>query len=204
MKTKQFFLTITISVIIGFLAGNISGLIIGLKINQEKEDSAIIESTLVLERLKEQSFLVTRSIITDEEVTINIDQGSTWSNFWWGHEITANGQIQTDIGIDLIKLEDTDIQVNDNDKEIIISLPEPTIYNSSLKGDIEVTTQSGVLKKLLASDSNEDYNLALEELISQSENAISNNQYLFDESYEETIKILQYIFNDTGYTIKQK
>jgi len=204
MKTKQFFLTITISIIIGFLAGNIFGLIIGLKINQHNGNQTTIETTLVLERLKEQSFLVTRSVITDEEVTINIDQGSAWSNFWWGHEITANGQIQTDIGIDLDKIESSDIQVNDTDKEIIISFPEPVVYNSSLKGDIEVTTQSGILKKLLASDANEDYNLALNELSSQAENTILNNQDLFDESTLETIEILQYIFNDTGYTIKEK
>jgi len=204
MKTKQFFLTITISLITGFLAGNISGLIIGTKINKENTNETTIESTLILERLKEQSFLITRSVISNEEVTITIDQSSPWSNFWWGHEITAKGLIQTDIGTDLSKISENNIDFNHSNKTISISLPDPEIYNTSLKGDIEVTTKSGLLKKLLSSDSNEDYNLALNELSSQAEASINSNQDLFNEASDESIIILNYLFQDTGYTIQAK
>ena len=99
MKFKNIFLTLIFSLTLGFLAGIIIGLIIGVKITKDTGgEIQKVSTTVVLERLKDQAFLVTRIVITDEETTINIDQGSEWSNFWWGHEITAEGLVQVDVG----------------------------------------------------------------------------------------------------------
>jgi hypothetical protein len=203
MKIKQLFLTVIISSLIGFLAGITFGLIIGVKITNTSNEKEIVSSTVILDKIKDQAFLVTRTVITDQEAVISIDQGSTWSNFWWGHKITAEGLMQVDVGVDLANLTTDDIVVNDDDKTISINLPEAEIYNSSLESDIEVTTQSGILKKLLATDDNEDYNLALNELSDQAKEAIGQDEELMNEARSSALSTLQAILYDTGYTVKQ-
>jgi len=192
--------------IISFLVGIIGGIIIGVKIEKNNSDNTptkVVTPTTILERISDQSFLVTKSVISTESVTITIDQGSSWSNFWWGHKITAEGLIQTDIGVDLSKLVKEDIQVDNDNKVISINLPQAEIYNSSIEGPIEVSTRSGILKKLLSSNTNEDYNLALEELSSSAEETVDEDQELFENSQSSTLDILQSIFADTGYMLKE-
>lgn len=203
MKIKYFFITITISLLIGFLSGITAGLIAGVKLNKQNNSEQIISSIVVLDKIKDQSFLVTRTIITEQKVEIIIDQGSAWSNFWWGHEITAESLIQVDVGVDLSKITKEDIEVNNTDKLIIVKLPNSEIYDSSLKGEINVSTNSGILKKLLATDDNEDYNLALTELTSNAKEAVEQNEELLEEAKTSTLSILQAIFQDTGYTIAE-
>lgn len=203
MKTKQILLTMIIALTFGFLVGTIIGIIIGVQISKKAQTSEkeVITSTVVLERIQNQAFLVTRTVITDQDTEITIDQGSAWSNFWWGHEITAEGKVQVDVGLDLSSLSEEDIQVDDANKTIKINLPDAEIYGSSLEGEIDVTTKSGILKKLLATDTNEDYNLAMTELTSQAEEAIAQDEELLEEAQSSALSILQVILKDTGYSV---
>lgn len=204
MKTKQILLTFLIALTFGFLAGTIAGLIIGIKISKRSQDSQkeIVSSTVILEKIQDQAFLVTRTIITDQEVKMEIDQGSAWSNFWWGHKIKAEGTVQVDVGIDLSSLREEDIEVDNEGKTIKINLPSAEVYDSSLEGEIDVTTKSGVLYKLLSTDTNEDYNLAMERLTSQAEEAVNQNEDLLQEAQSSALSTLQVILKDTGYTIE--
>lgn len=203
MKIKEFFLTAMISALIGLLAGITIGIIVGIRIEKnENEEQEVITSTVVLDRIKDQSFLVTRTVVTDQKATIKIDQGSDWSNFWWGHEITAEGLMQVDVGVDLTKIGENDIIVNNSAKTISIKLPESEIYDSSLKGEIQVTTKSGILKKLLASDNNEDYNLALSELTKSAKESIEGNSELLEEAQMSALSTLEVILKDTDYKVK--
>lgn len=207
MNTKKVILLTLTTVIISLLVGTVIGIIIGVRISQrainESKEKEEITSTVVLERIQNQAFLVTRTIITDQEVKISIDQGSAWSNFWWGHEITAEGMVQVDVGVDLTSLSEEDITVDDTNKTIVINLPSSEIYDSSIKGEIDVITKSGVLYKLLSSDPNEDYNLAMEKLTTQAEDAVNQDEELFDEARSSTLSILQVIFKDTGYSVTE-
>ncbi len=198
---KKLFLTSIIALTIGFFLGVTIGTIIGIKINKENTEKQIINSTVILERIKEHSFLITHTVITEQSSEIIIDQGSAWSNFWWGHEITAEGLMQVDIGVDLSQLTSEDLTINTSNRTIKINVPDAEIYNVSLNGDIEVSTKSGILKKLLAEDENEDYNLALEELSSKAQEAIEQDSDIMQESKSSTLSTLQVILHDTGYTI---
>ncbi|MFC1780183.1 DUF4230 domain-containing protein [Patescibacteria group bacterium] len=202
MKIKQLFLTVIISSLIGFLAGITFGLIVGVKITNSSTEKEVVSSTVILDKIKDQAFLVTRTVVTEQEAVISIDQGSAWSNFWWGHEITADGLMQVDVGVDLANLTTDDITVDDDNKIISINLPKAEVYNSSLEGDIEVTTQSGILKKLLATDDNEDYNLAFDELSLQAEAAVEEDEELLNEAQVSALSTLQVLLSDTGYTVK--
>lgn len=194
---------IIITFIISFLIGTLFGVFLGVSFTQDNRKE-VIETTTVLERIKGRSFLVTRSVIVNQKVNINIDQGSAWSNFWWGHEIIATGLIQVDLGVDLSKLDEENIIVNQTTKTIKLDLPEAEIYSSQLQGNINVETKSGILKRILKNDKDEDYNLALNELSQQSEDDIKENNELFEEVQLSTINALQGIFQDTGYTVVEK
>ena len=109
--------------------------------------------------------------------------------------------MQTDLGVDFSKLSEDDITVDENKKEITINLPNAEIYNISLDGDIEVKTKSGILKLLFDSDDNEDYNLALDELSTQTEDAIEQDDKLLEDARSSTLATLQVILKDTDYEI---
>lgn len=202
MKIKQFFLITFISVFIGFLLGTIFGIVIGTKINSDNRRE-LVSSTVVLDKLHEQSFLVTRTLVTDQEMTIEIDYDSPWSQFFWGHQVTANGIMQVDLGVDLSKLGEDDIEVDHDSKTIKISLPDTEVYETSLEGPIEVSTKSGIFKKLFDSNDNEDYNLALSELKKQAETSTTEDEELMSEAQSSALSTLQAIFKDTGYTVSE-
>lgn len=207
MKTKALITTSLVTIIFGFLAGSIIGIIIGVKIakpDATPPKTEVITSRIVLERIKDQAFLITRTLISDQQTVIEIDQGSAWSNFWWGHEITAQGSMQVDLGVDLSKLTESDIEINDEDKVIYIKLPKSEVFDASLKGDIKVETSSGILKSLLASDSNQDYNLALEKLTEQARDAALNDKEMLDEAEESALSTIEILINETGYIVKEK
>ena len=171
---------ILITFIISFLIGTLFGVFLGVSLTQDNKKK-VIETTTVLERIEGRSFLVARSVIVNQKVSINIDQGSSWSNFWWGHEIIASGLIQVDLGVDLSKLDEENILVNQTTKTIELDLPEAEIYSSNLQGNINVETKSGILKRILKNDKDEDYNLALDELSQQSEDDVKENTKLFEK-----------------------
>lgn len=190
----------------GLLIGIVLGMILGFGLHSwlyKSPTPTTITKTVVLERIQEQAFLVTRTVITDQDVTINIDQGSGWSNFWWGHEITAQSRIQVDVGVDLGIIAPEDVEVDDSTKQIKIRLPEATVYNTSLVSDIRVTTKSGILKKILEKNTDEDYNIAMRQLCDEAELTIAQNEILLDEAKQGAISILESIFADTEYTIVQ-
>ncbi|MBU0975621.1 MAG: DUF4230 domain-containing protein [Patescibacteria group bacterium] len=203
MRIKQFFITTFISVFIGFLLGTVFGLIIGVKVAKDSSSRELISSTVVVDKLKDQSFLITRTLITNQKVDIEIDYESPWSQFFWGHKVSAEGIMQVDIGVNLAGITDQDIEVNNSDKIIKIRLPDSEIFDTSLSGPIELSTKSGIFKKLFDTDDNEDYNLALNELKTQAENSVKSNTDLMDDAKSSAIITLQAIFKDTGYTISE-
>jgi len=76
------------------------------------------------------------------------------------------------------------------------------VYDASPKSDLEVKTKSGILKKLLQSDNNEDFNLALEALTVQAKEAAEKDEKLMSESQEMAIDTIQVFFNDTVYKVQ--
>jgi hypothetical protein len=186
----------------GFFLGLLSYYLISNRTNTDDTQFNINRSAIV-ERVSEQGFLVTRTAIIDQTVTIEADEGSAWSNFWWGHEINAEAQMQIDIGIDLAKITDDDIEIDRDKKLISISTPQSEIYNTSLYGEeISLSTKSGILKKLLDSDKEEDFNLALEQLEKATTEDVRSQTEIFEQAEQSAQNILQSIFNDTDYKVE--
>ncbi|MBN1618722.1 DUF4230 domain-containing protein [Candidatus Dojkabacteria bacterium] len=192
-----------ISFCIGALLSGVIVSIIFLKINEKKStETQEVTESIILEKINDQAFLVTTNVITDEEVTITIDQGSEWSNFWWGHEIVADGTMKVDVGVNLANLDDKDISVDHSRRIITISLPEAEVYEVSLIGKISAETKSGILKQILASDSEQDFNLALAELQKSAEEAVKDDSEIMEDSRESAKNLLESLFQETGYKVE--
>jgi hypothetical protein len=160
-----------------------------------------LTSVMVVDRINEEAFLITRSVYLDQDIEIVVDAGSDWSNFWWGQTLKAQALVKVSLGVDLQNVTPDQIKVNEQEKIITIDLPEPSIISKEIIGDIEVDNQQGLLKLLFDNDTNKDYNLAYSELTNQAEKAVEQKEELFMESKTEALKILELIFNDTGYSL---
>lgn len=160
-----------------------------------------ITSTSVLERVQEQYFVVTKTVVVDQNTKIVVDEGSAWSNFLWGQEIEAEALIRLDIGVDLSELTEDDIIIDQRRKTITIDLPAAEILDASQFGDIEVNSRSGILKFLLDRDPNEDHNLSLDQLIRDAKASVLTDATLFEEAKQNSANLLQLIVENLGYEL---
>lgn len=166
-------------------------------------DDKLVEVTSrqVLEKISDRYFVVTKTVFIDQSTTITVDEGSTWSNFWWGQTIEAQALIRLDIGVDLTNLSEGDIVVNREDGVITLRVPAPSVLDASLSGDIDVQNSQGVLKKLLDSDTNADYNVALDTLIEEATKTVEEDTTLFEDAKGDSVRVLELIVDDLGYNI---
>lgn len=188
--------TLLLSVAIFFAGGKL--------LNSDSNDdkpNVVVTSQIILDKINDEAFIVTKTIFLDQKKTIRIDQGSDWSNFWWGQTITTEGIIRVDLGVDYKLISENDIAIDEESKTISINVPEATILDASLFGDLNVETSSGILRQLFASDRNKDYNLALQSLIEDASETVIINQELVAESENESLKILQLVLSDLGYRV---
>lgn len=162
-----------------------------------------ISSRTILDRITDQYFVVTKTVVVDQTSNITIDQGSAWSNFLWGQTIEAHGTVRVDIGVDLSELSEEDIEINERTKTVTIALPDASVLDANQIGDIEVDTKSGVLKFLFENDPTEDHNLALKQLAEDARASVQS-QELLEEARQDATKLLTLIVQDLGYTVEVK
>jgi hypothetical protein len=184
--------------LIGFIVGLLAGwFIFSPKTLQTKE----ITSRTVLDKIAPRGFLITRSVLMDQVSTVKVDQGSSWSNFWWGYEVNARGMMKSDIGVDLAKVKTQDIIIDENNKTICVKYPAPEVSSISLEGQIEVQTKTGILKRILDSSASQDYNLALTQLKEDTKNAIKGRPELLTEARDAADQSLSFLLEGTDYKI---
>ncbi|MFA5249203.1 MAG: DUF4230 domain-containing protein [Candidatus Paceibacterota bacterium] len=196
---KNKIITFSLVFILGMFAGFALGVGFGQGQNNKKE---VITAQTVFDRVSSRGFLVTKSAYLDQNIDIEIDNGSDWSNFWWGHKITAEALVRVDLGVDLAQVKKEDISIDPAAKTICIKLPDPAVNSIVIEGDINTRISSGILKKLFASDSNEDYNLATAQLREKTRTAVEGNAELLSETKISAYDLLSFLFSDTGYLLK--
>lgn len=160
-----------------------------------------VTSRAVLDRVADAYFVVTKTVYVDQTAEINVDRGSTWSNFLWGQKVQARGVVRVDVGVDLSRLAEKDIAVDNASHTVRIDVPPADIMNASQYGDIEVRTEQGVLKRLLENDPNEDHNRALEQLLAGARESVRGDAKIFDEARGDSLKLLRLIVQGLGYEL---
>lgn len=168
----------------------------------KKDEKQEITNDIVIERVSEQAFLVTQTVYTDQETRINIDQGSAWSNFWWGRSVTAEGRVRTDVGIDFSDLDEADITIDQNNKLIRIKNTDPSVLDSSVTTDLEIKAGGSLLRKLLKNENNQDYKLASEKITAAAQRAVEDDEDLEDDSRAAAERILTQLFSESGYRVE--
>jgi hypothetical protein len=198
---KQFFQSMPyffvgfIIVVFGFLLGRY------MFPNTARNSSETVSTRSIVQSISSQGFLVTQMIIAEHKVSYKVDKGSDWSNFWWGHLITARATTATSFGIDLAKLDESMVNVDSVNRNICFEYPTPAIQSSSLSGEIEVETSSGLFKRIFASDANNDYNLALSLLKEESEKAVTAMESAKIDAYKQADKTIAFMLNSTEYSV---
>lgn len=182
------------------LVGLVIGLIIGWFIYAPKNEiTKVITSQTILERVAQKGFLVTRSVLVNQKAETKIDQGSDWSNFWWGYEVSAEALMKADVGVDLAALEERDIVISSTEKTICVVYPQAEISSISLEGTIQVQTKTGLLKRILDNNTERDYNLALTQLKEQTSKAVISNNELLSQARNGADVALGFLLDSTGY-----
>lgn len=166
------------------------------------KETVEVTSRTIIDRISDQYFIVTKTMVIDQNSTVKVDQGSQWSNFLWGQTINAEGMIRVDIGVDLNSLQESDVTVDERTKTVKIKLPVATILDASQYGDIEVDSKQGVLKYLLNNDPNADHNQALSQLIADAKAAAQSDTKVFDEARGDSINLIRLIVEEMGYSVE--
>lgn len=199
-KILQIFALIVFSMLILIVAFFAGGILLRQQ-PQTKEEKQITSQT-VIEKITSEAFVVTKTVYLNQKATLKIDKGSEWSNFWWGQEINTEALIKLNVGVDFNELSLEDVEIDETTKTIRIKLPAAEILNASAASDIEVNTTNGILRMLFANNPNQDFNLALDELINQSKQAVGNDEEILLEAREDSIKVLKLVLSEIGYQIE--
>jgi len=146
----------------------------------------------ILTALKDQGFLVTQSIISTQEATIERSTGSALKDFFVGQTIRARGTMETNLGVDLSQLSEEDVQVDGS--QVTVLVPAAELFNTRLMGDIEVENSQGIIKRVFQPD--DGYNAALAELtslaegVAKDESILTNAQERSKEEIQRLVKLL--------------
>ncbi len=188
------------------LVFSIGSFVLGrLSVVQSDTKQETITKEIILEEIQSQYFVVTKTLFLDEDINITVSEGSEWKDFLWGKEISASGIVRIDVGVDLGKLTVDNIVVDKLNKEVTIEMPEASILDSSIFGDIEFETEKGIIKNisdLIQDDESADYNNAVAELIIAGEKTAGENSELMVEAENDTKSMIGLIVGNLGFKLK--
>lgn len=186
--------------VVFLLVGIIIGLLVGwFFFSPKTQEKEVITSRTVLEKVSTKGMLVTQSVIVDQKAIIKVDQGSEWSNFWWGYEVNARANMKVDVGVDLSKLREDDIIVNSLEKTVCFRYPNAEITSVTIEGDIEAETKSGILKRIIDSNSTRDYNLALNKLKEEVSKNVESQDEIMKNARNAADNSLAILFYGTDF-----
>jgi len=187
-KIKVILIIVAVLAIIG------GAMYAGWLIAKPEKTERKVTADIILTTLHARGFLVTQTYVFNEPIMIENKEG-TWKDLLFGQTIEARGNMEVNLGVDLQKLSEDDIEVKTT--KVVVSLAPAEIFNTRLVGPIDVKNKQGILKRVL--DSDDGYNQALTELTKQAEQAANTQELLEkanDNAVEEVTRLLQYIVKD--------
>jgi hypothetical protein len=172
-----------------------------------KQSKPVVSSQIILDKIVEQSFLVTRTLFLDSKAEIKIQEANGWKGFFVGQTINAQGTVRVDVGVDLKKMKPEDIVIDVKNKTVNVYLPAAEIMDSSIFGNVEIQNKKGVwtnVKDLFNNDKSEDYNLAVNELVSQANAAAKSKENIFQEVNTGASSFAAFVVGNLlpGYTVQ--
>lgn len=155
-----------------------------------------ISTQLILDRVTNQYFLVTKTVFVDSEAEIETPKHNDWKDIFVGNKITIKGVVRVDVGVDMKNLSLEDIVINEGQKTVSINIPSADILNTSLYGDIDFDEDKAILdkiKSIFVNNQNEDYNQAISILLTSARDEVSANGNIYNEARADSIKLVELI-----------
>lgn len=157
---------------------------------------SVVNSQVVLERITNQYFLVTKTVFVNSKAEIETPKNNDWTDLFTGKKLTVLGLIRVDVGVDMKNLRPENIVVDSQNKIVTISLPHAEILDSSLSGQLDLVADKSIVEKLkglLKNTQNEDYNLALQTLIANANSQVTADETIFTSARDDSAKLVQLI-----------
>jgi hypothetical protein len=161
-----------------------------------------VTKDVVISRIEEETFIVTRTVYLDEEVNIKIDRGSDWDEFLWGKEINAEARVRVDVGVDMSKLTADDIEIDSAAKVVKVKAPKASVLDASISNKLKVESQGTILTRLFDDNYNDNYKLASEQLINSANGVVNGDSELLSEARNAASDYLSFLFQDLGYKLE--
>lgn len=158
--------------------------------------SPVVNSQLILERITNQYFLVTKTVFINSKVEIDTPKNNDWTDIFTGKKLTVLGLIRVDVGVDMKNMRPENIIIDSQKKILTISLPHAEILDSSLSGELDFAVDKSIvekLKSLFKNTQNDDYNLALKTLIESANSQVTANEIIFSSARDDSAKLVQLI-----------
>lgn len=190
---------ILIFIILGlilFIAVFFYGRHLGKSTNEIVSKEPNVNSQTILERITDQYFLVTKTVFVNSKAEIETPKNNDWTDLFMGKKIIVRGLIRVDVGVDMKHLRLENIEVDSRRKVVTVTLPQADILNSSLSGKLELDEDLQIvdkLKGLFENTQNEDYNDALEILISDATSQVMADPEIFTTARLDSIKLVNLI-----------
>jgi len=156
----------------------------------------VINSQLILERITNQYFLVTKTVFINSKVEIDTPKNNDWTDLFTGKKLTVLGLIRVDVGVDMKNMRPENIIIDSQKKLLTISLPHAEILDSSLSGELDFAADKSIVEKLKSifkNTQNDDYNLALKTLIESANSQVTANEIIFSSARDDSAKLVQLI-----------
>lgn len=172
------------------------GRYLGKKANLSQEKDSIITSQTILERITDQYFLVTKTVFIDSRAEIETAKNNNWTDLFTGKKMTVSGLVRIDVGLEMKNMKTENILINSRNKTVTISLPQAEILDASLSGELNIDEDKAVVEKLkdIFKDSqNDDYNLAMQTIITKAKSQVIADESIFQEARADSIKLVELI-----------
>jgi hypothetical protein len=157
-------------IIITFCIAFIVAFVVGFIIAKGQYAPPSVTSETLLRAMQNEGFFVTESIILEETVTIDNRSGNALKDFFVSEHIEAEANVKIAMGIDTNQLTAEDIQIDG--KNIIVTVPTPTIFSTEVLGDVDIDAQRGVITNITKGD--EDYNGLVATLKEQARSSVTD------------------------------
>lgn len=194
-RFKKILILILLSLVV-LVAIFFYGRYLGKKTELTKAQLPVITSQTILERITDQYFLVTKTVFIDSRAEIETAKNNNWTDLFTGKKMTVSGLVRIDVGLEMKNMKTENILINSRNKTVTISLPQAEILDASLSGELNIDEDKAVVEKLkdIFKDSqNDDYNLAMQTIITNAKSQVIADESIFQEAKADSIKLVELI-----------
>lgn len=167
------------NMLLSFLIAFVVAFIFGFFVARGQYAPPKVTAETLLVSMQNEGFFVTQELILEETVIIDSRSGNALKDFFVSETVEAEADLRIALGVDTNTLTSEDIRVEG--KQIMITLPAPTVFSTEVVGDVDIDSDRGIITRITAGE--EDYNGLVATLKEQARASVA------DEDIANAIKL---------------